>query len=258
MALRHITLFCSLLILTFALSNIATAEMTVTLEKSNSSTEEKIAQRLKTSPTLQTAANFLNSHFFTPYDVTLSFGSYDRVWQQSGRIEIPYLFIQDVRDSYRKAKFDHKKTALDTYTGNVLFHVIFHEFAHTLIDQYNLPVLGKEEDAADTFADVILIQFFEGGSDVVISAADLFFIKDQRMRQFTKDDFWSEHSLDKQRYYGRLCNAYGSNPTAYGAIKQQAGFDDNKAERCVYQYHQAKESWLNILSPALTPAAQSQ
>jgi hypothetical protein len=239
-------------------SNTAAAKMTVTLDKANNAAEQKIAERLETSLTLQTATNFLNTYFFTPYDVVLSFGSYDRVWHHNGRIEIPYLFIQDIRDDYRKARFDHKKTVLDDYTGNVLLHVIFHEFAHTLIDQYDFSVLGKEEDAADTFADVILIQFFEGGSDVVISAADLFFINDGRMRHFTKEDFWSEHSLDKQRYYGRLCNAYGSNPSAYNTIKLQAGFDDEKAERCTYQYQQIKDSWFNMLAPAFTPAAQTQ
>lgn len=240
-------LYGLLLLATLSFSHLVAAEMTVTLEDPANDVEAKIAKRLATSPTLKAVTEFINTYFDTPKGVTLYFGSYTRIWHKNRHIEIPYLFIEDTRKHYKNTRFTHKNLDVDTYTGNVLLHVILHEFAHALIAHYNLPVLGKEEDAADTFADVMLIHFFENGSDIVISAADLFFINDKRMRRFVKEDFWSEHSLDKQRYYGRLCNAYGSNPSAYNNIKRQADFDEDKAERCIYQYRQTEHTWLNML-----------
>ena len=46
-------------------------------------------------------------------------------------------------------------------SGNMLF-VLLHEMAHVAISQMGLPVLGKMEDAADTFAALRLIR---AGSD---------------------------------------------------------------------------------------------
>jgi hypothetical protein len=235
----------------------AFADIILTLEKPSSDTETRIHQRLQTSPTLHTAMEFLSQYFDTPTDVSLSFGSYERIWHKNGRIEIPYLFIKNTRDNYRSTHFKHKKLDVDTYTGNVLLHVILHEFAHALIAQYNLPVVGKEEDAADAFADVMLIHFFDQGSDIVISAADLFFIDDKRTQRVSDEDLWSDHSLDKQRYYDRLCYAYGSNPSRYNAVKRQAGFDERKSERCIFQYHQTKERWLTLLQPTFKHQSNS-
>jgi len=228
---------------------IASADIILSLEKPRSAVEERIHTRLQSSETLHTAMEFMSQYFLTPDDVYLSFGSYERIWHHNGRIEIPYLFIEDTQANYRSTRFAHKQTHVDTYTGNVLLHVILHEFAHALIAQYQLPVVGREEDAADNFADVMLIHFFDRGSDVVISAADLFFINDKRMPRFVKEDFWGDHSLDKQRYYARLCHAYGSNPSQYNAIKRQAQFTEEKAERCIAQYHQIKTRWLTLLQP---------
>src|SRR5262249_2183630 len=42
-------------------------------------------------------------------------------------------------------------------TGNMLF-VLLHETAHGLISDLGLPVLGREEDAADQFATVTMLQ----------------------------------------------------------------------------------------------------
>lgn len=225
------------------------ANIILNLEKPSTDIEVDIYERLQTSETLHTAMEFMGQYFLTPDGVSLSFGSYERIWHQNGHIEIPYLFIKDTQDNYRSTRFAHKKTHIDTYTGNVLLHVILHEFAHALISQYNLPVVGREEDAADAFADVMLIHFFDRGSDVVISAADLFFINDKRTPRFVKEDFWGDHSLDKQRYYRRLCHAYGSDPSRYNAIKHQAKFTEQKAERCIAEYHQTKTRWLTMLQP---------
>src|SRR3954469_16607539 len=55
--------------------------------------------------------------------------------------------------------------------GNTLFALV-HEFGHTAISEMGLPVLGREEDAADSFAAVIgLVMGTEMSQGVLIEAA---------------------------------------------------------------------------------------
>src|ERR1700676_2962934 len=44
-----------------------------------------------------------------------------------------------------------KRQLVEFVVGNTLF-VLAHEMGHALIGQMNMPVLGREEDAADSFA----------------------------------------------------------------------------------------------------------
>ncbi len=227
------------------------ADVKLTLEKPSNKYEKVIYERLETSPTIETAISFLNNTFDTKHDITLKFGSYDKIWYQQNIIEIPYFFIHNIRERYSRTRFPNKSSTTDQFTGNTLLHVIFHEFAHAIIEQYDLPIVGKEEDAADNFADVLLLDFFDVGADIVTSAADLFLMNSMATEYFTKADFWKDHSLDKQRYFARLCNIYGSNPDKHEAVKKRAGFSDGRAGRCVVQYHETRRSWLRLLQPSL-------
>src|ERR1041385_5551392 len=59
--------------------------------------------------------------------------------------------------------------------GNLLF-VLLHEMAHVHVTEMGLPVLGREEDAADTFATLALIKMgSEFSHGVLIQAAKSWF-----------------------------------------------------------------------------------
>jgi hypothetical protein len=244
--------------LLFSLSNVAAAEVKLVLQPAKNGIEKRINKRLATSPTIINAIKFLNDTFITPTDITLAFGSYEKIWYEHHEIQIPYQFIQNIREGYNNTRIPHRFAERDEFTGNTLFHVIFHEMAHALIEQYRLPVIGREEDAADSLADVLLIYFFEAGDQIVISAADLFYINSVHEGRLTKEDYWADHSLDKQRYYARICHAYGSNPTEHASLKQRVQFTDERAKRCIRQYREVERSWLTLLKPALKNSQATQ
>src|SRR5271169_7088693 len=52
--------------------------------------------------------------------------------------------------------------------GNMLF-ALLHEMGHAVVSDTGLPVLGKEEDAADAFAATRLISVASGFSDRVLA-----------------------------------------------------------------------------------------
>lgn len=248
--LAYLRTALGLYLLVCSVNTMATVRIVLETPSVGNALEQRIYQRLQTSPTTQTVVTFLNNTFIMPRDVTIHFGTYNRIWYENDKIEIPYEFIQRIRNSYNNGNFPHHVASLDDFTGNTLLHVIFHEMAHAFIDQYHLPVLGKEEDAADGLADVLLLHFFNDGEKIVTSAADLFYMNSTYKRRLSTHDYWGEHSLDLQRYYARLCHVYGSNPAMHRGLITRTGFDIGRAERCVIQYNTLAQSWLTLLRPA--------
>jgi Putative metallopeptidase len=95
-------------------------------------------------------------------------------------------------------------------SGNMLF-VLLHEMAHVSITQMGLPVLGRMEDAADTYAALRLIR---SGSDfshrVLTDAAEGWFMADRRdQKAGDKVAYYDEHGLNQQRAYQIVCLMVG-------------------------------------------------
>ena len=135
---------------------------------------------------------------------------------------------------------------------DVYFHTLVHEVGHVLFAQYDLPLLAREEDAADALASVLLLEFAENGAEVVLNAAEMFGLESEDTELFDESDFWSEHSLDIQRYYASICHVYGSDPDQHvELINTEYGLSQERAEICELEYRRLRQSWLNVLEPFL-------
>src|SRR5436190_2335731 len=100
--------------------------------------------------------------------------------------------------------------------GNLLF-VLLHEFGHTLVSEMALPVLGREEDAADAFATLTMLKI---GTDfshrVLVEAAKGWFLSDLSDKQKGETiPYYDEHGLNEQRAYQIVCLMVGSAPDEF-------------------------------------------
>src|SRR5262245_36885702 len=84
--------------------------------------------------------------------------------------------------------------------GNTLF-ALLHEMGHGIIDEMKLPILGREEDAADTYAAIRLLQVGTGFSlHALAEAARNWFLNERRDQQTgTQPLYYGEHNLNQQR-----------------------------------------------------------
>ena len=73
-------------------------------------------------------------------------------------IRICYEYLKSVREMLPKETTPEGITPREALMGQFLFTAA-HEFGHAAFDIYNLPVLGRQEDAADEFATYFLLQF---------------------------------------------------------------------------------------------------
>ena len=129
--------------------------------------------------------------------------------------------------------------------------ILIHEWAHALIDVYELPVLGREEDAADALATVFMTDLVDGGAEYAFDAARFFDALSARQRKLAPEHYWDEHSLDKQRAYTIVCQIAGADENDYEIIERAGILGTDRLRRCPSEYQQKSKSWQSLLKPHL-------
>jgi DNA-binding XRE family transcriptional regulator len=153
---------------------------------------------------------------------------------------------KDVSGHARLKNASHQKM-IDTVTfvaGNMLF-VLLHETAHALVTEMGLPVLGREEDAADAYATVTMLKL---GSDfsnrVLVEAAKGWFLSAERNeRHGNMLAYYDEHGLDWQRAYQIVCLMVGSDPDQFKQLADWVQMPEERQGTCQGDYSNASWSW---------------
>ena len=134
--------------------------------------------------------------------------------------------------------------------GNTLF-VVLHELGHVIIDEMKLPVLGREEDAADTFAALTMLEIGTSFSKrVLMDASEGWFLNGRRDQQTgTEPLFYGEHNLSQQRAYQIVCLMVGSDPAKFMSLADETKMPESRQESCRKDYAKASRSWDTVLKP---------
>jgi hypothetical protein len=161
----------------------------------------------------------------------------------------------DSSPKLKKMSPQAKKQLVEFVVGNTLF-VMAHEMGHALISEMNMPVLGREEDAADSFAVVTALKIGSGGSErVLIEATKGWVLASKRdKKQGSALAFYDEHGLDLQRAYNVVCMMVGSDPEKYKALAADTKLPEERQTSCVRDYKTTTWSWDQMLKPHIRPA----
>ena len=143
--------------------------------------------------------------------------------------------------------------------GNTLF-ALLHETAHGLIADMGLPVLGREEDAADAFATVAMLQMkTEFTHRVLVNAAKSWMILDRRTRDAGEPVvFYDAHGLDLQRAYNIICLMVGSDPDQFDDLAAEVNMPEDRRGTCQGDWSNASWSWNKALAPNLRGPEQQR
>jgi hypothetical protein len=150
-----------------------------------------------------------------------------------------------------------KKDLVEFTVGNILF-VMAHELGHLVISEMGLPVLGKEEDAADSFAILAALHMHTAFSErVLIEAAKGWLLSSYRdKREGNALAFYDEHSLDLQRAYQVVCLMVGFDPARFKTLAAEAKLPQERQASCVRDHRNAAWSWDTMLKPYRRAADQ--
>jgi len=167
---------------------------------------------------------------------------------ETKEIVICYELVVDIIETFLnklESEVEEDKAILDTTT-----FILYHEMGHALRDIWDLPITGKEEDAVDQLAILLLLEDEREGEDAVLSSASWFLFNKEKIRK--KDLlFWDEHSLNIQRFHNIVCWIYGTDPEYYAERIEVEYLPEERAIRCEEEFFQMRNSWNKILTPVL-------
>jgi len=129
--------------------------------------------------------------------------------------------------------------------GN-LIGTFYHEMGHALIDVLQLPVLGQEEDAADTLAAVLIHDLWEAEEAEWLGRATAdyyYYTVDWSGDAADETEWWGVHGPDEQRYYTHVCLFYGTDPERLAELATEYELPEDRAEGCAEEFRLAAESW---------------
>jgi hypothetical protein len=122
---------------------------------------------------------------------------------------------------------------------------LYHEFGHLLIDQFEWPVLGREENAADTIMTMLLLDEGEAAAPIAADAVRGYLESSKRYGETLPEnlDFYGEHELEVQRGLLMTCLLVGSDADTYQPLAEEVGMGDNRIEACREDARLADRSW---------------
>ncbi len=203
---------------------------------------------------LKEIADALNGLIALPKDVYLNFDTCNEAnafySPDTTEITICYELVDQFDREFKTITKDQAK--VDSMVEDTIIQTFFHELGHCLIDVWDLPATGREEDAVDQLAPVIMLDGSKEGQVSAINAAIEF---DIASRGETKGTmlFWDEHSFSKTRFYDMLCLVYGSDPKKNAGIVGPRGLPSDRAVRCETEYKRAERAWMRLLAPYILP-----
>jgi hypothetical protein len=154
-------------------------------------------------------------------------------------------------------------TRHDAIVGQFMFWTL-HETGHAAFDIFQVPLFGREEDAADLFAAYIMLHFGHDQARRWIEGA-----------AYTSDEFMADvpwgknyasvHGLPQQRFYNLLCLAYGADPVTFAGVTEnmtnmmaqkgvlptaeQGVLPKKRAENCEYEFQTFDHAWKTQIRP---------
>lgn len=206
--------------------------------------------------TFSVTVELLNAILRFPYDIQVEHVECDEANAfydpNTRQVVLCYEMLALIGDIFDDPSFTDEDY---TYTvSSAWLWIFFHELGHALVDAYDLPITGREEDAVDDLATLTWIDL--GAPGAALSAAFFWYGLDDG--EYTEVDFADEHSLTRQRFFQTMCTVYGTAPTDYQWLVEDGHLPPDRAERCPSEYQQKDDAWTELLEPWMKTPSESE
>jgi len=138
---------------------------------------------------------------------------------------------------------------IDTVVGPFV-DAILHEFAHAMFDYLDIPVLGREEDAADQVSVYIYLHFAQAEARrLIMGTVYTYMMEVENTDAPTMEEFADEHSTTEQRRFNLLCMAYGHDPEQFRDVVVWGGLPQYRMDICEEEYELIALAFHTLISP---------
>jgi hypothetical protein len=178
---------------------------------------------------------------------------YERV-DKRPTLSICYEYLVDIWQAMAKETNAAGVTPGDAVIAQ-LFFALAHEFGHAVFDIYDIPVFGREEDAADQFATYIMLQFGDDRAHrLIMGAAYSYrtFVKNFKQKPNVTVPllaFSSDHGAPETRFYNLLCLAYGYDAKLFADLVRNEALPKRRADNCRFEYAAVRYAYKQLVVP---------
>jgi hypothetical protein len=208
-----------------------------------------LGERMQQARALEQVVDDLNRRFPLPRNVDVRMDHCGRVnafySPRAASITFCYEMLEYLAATFARGATEWTQEQRDAVEGAYSF-ILMHEVGHALIDQLDLPVTGREEDAVDQLSALTLITSGEKGARAALNGV-LALQSDGAV--YDNADFADEHSLGPQRLFNVMCWVYGSDPQKYGWLVTRGGLPRERAMRCPGEFERMSKAWQRLLEP---------
>ena len=133
-------------------------------------------------------------------------------------------------------------------TRDALLHVLAHEIGHAVLREFDLPIIGPEEDIAGDFATIYIFLTLPDRAENIIRACAL-----QNLADGEEPEMFSEYRKDDQRAGRSICLLYGQDPNKFERLASDFGLEGNEAATCRDFAPEVGRSWRRIIDKYRMP-----
>jgi hypothetical protein len=171
-------------------------------------------------------------------------------WYTDGGVTVCYELVHELVKEAGEGSPPAGLERRDTIVGP-LVHVFLHEVGHAVFDLLQIPIFGREEDAADQFAGYLMLQYDPVRARKLMLGTAYQYRSSVRGPDVTLPTlaFSAEHGLPQQRFFNILCVAYGADPKSFAEIREKGLVPPDRIETCQAEYGQVEHAFRKLIGP---------
>ncbi|HZD92470.1 MAG TPA: DUF4344 domain-containing metallopeptidase [Pseudolabrys sp.] len=183
----------------------------------------------------------------------------DNAWYGKGVVTVCYEFLDEFWKNVPDKTTNRGVTPMDAMIGPII-DTFLHEVGHAVFDMWKVPVLGREEDAADFFSAYLMLKFNKEQARRLVMGAAFQYRAVVRKGELSLavSKFADAHSLPAQRFFNLLCIAYGSDDVLFGDLVTKGYLPKDRASDCKDEYKQIAYAYEALLSPHIDPGLNEE
>jgi hypothetical protein len=164
-------------------------------------------------------------------------------------VTVCYEYIDEIWRNVPKETTPEGVAPIDAFAGP-LVDVFFHEFGHVVFYMLQVPIFGREEDAADQFSAFLMLHFGPEEARRLIAGAAYQFKRELMPETTLKlKDFSDTHGTPAERFYNLLCIAFGANGELFADIVTKGYLPVERAIGCEDEYRQLAHAFKALIGP---------
>jgi hypothetical protein len=187
-----------------------------------------------------------------------------RLYEPGKPVSICYEYIARLEELAAKIPADgrtRRDVARDHAVVGAFVQVVLQQMASAVFEILDVPIWGREQDAADKLAAFLMLQFGNETARKLLNGAAYFF--EASGRTWSGSDFSDIRSPEAQRFYNYLCIAYGGDRRTFSDFVEGQSKDpgsqridllpQGRAVGCPKEYLDLKWAFDSTILPIVDP-----